>query len=1694
MGASRLASQLQALSSQRQSAPASTSRQQVSLIYDGKQASQLDNEAIFHLAQTALHELAKIDGRFRRFADTIFQCGAWQSDPDLLNKANNAKMAGHILDILSLLSGKFLLTAAHHVIEYLIRHHRVHQRNADQFICMILPYHETPLFARALSFTALSGKWSFLSPYVARNEGYCRSIFVQRAADHVDLFQTILSIASSGADLAKTGDSNRAAIAFSIAVILAVIERKHLSDLHLRAILPFLHNSLSYKKTPSMELRLLAQVAAAAIAPKLDDKPIRSLLTAMITGIDAHAGLDHITKSIQYAVAIFIIRSSVVCSDKALRHLASIPSIPAALSHLRSSLDVSAFVDMLIKFSIRSDNLQIASSLILQATDMSSDSVQRYAMLAEATSNSTDLLEFRRQIGHNCLADDSIFSSNPTVRLDAFRSYEKRVVSGELSHGFASTLYHDCIEDRSPALVMAVINSASAIAIMGETVLCSAIERALPRFKGNSDLVLASVQCLARIGTDSAIVMLVDIVIAHPTVLSRLSPSSHPLFTTIQDSLASTIASNVSAAQLPFVLDLISTRPALFPVISLIPMDGQSLDLILTSLTRFKVHPSTLTAFDELCCSLSSSAIQSDQDHRLFEICSEHGAVRSMAQIIEQQKLTFTFLIKMWGSLSLTAVVSALRIAASLIGALPHRNLAGLVPLLIPSLAHQDERVRSAALNVAGSIIKCHKRVAPFCGEPFADDFAKCNSSDLPTLRKFARLAYAKSKEIYLDRSWIARLEFKEATRSAVFRRCPVMSTATCASVLAGLQIKQISAAQVSLCSGLISDRTCSILIPLIAAHTTPKAVAVLQRCISCDNPAAIVNAASIAITQDHFRVMTTGAQTNLIVALCHLLRSPFAHHSLLVLSKLQISPTLAIRAVETLSEASELVLVLDCWSEGDCLVGNLTQFVITLLSLIDAQCESDALDSLLICSILKFFNTLPMKQFGSIVCNQKTLQCLRMDRQVRLQMALLFNKYFAERGVDRKSFTTCDVLSSVIATLVAGDGFALSVLIDSMNTQIPDSTCPIQVISLFIESWSAIPESMRSDVFTTLISVTHLLGEILLGLVSQYGSECFAFAHSIAERCSSAEQLLALAHMLSSADTVRPIKKIKSESPCCLPAVEFVAHHLDYSPFVSSVVPSAETESAFITIYRVMLNESTARNTIFDQLLHRLVAISSLSMFISALSNLLKSCQESETVLRRKTLQLLNEKLELIGQNGTEARDLVPIVDSLLPALINLVTNTSESDQNKQLALLVIDSVSNICPSDVVAPFIDVIPRIVVVMSTGSSNLQSSALMTVATCVANLGPHAIRFLQRVMPSVLSHISKSQTAGLHGLCAIVSSIPKFMGPYLSGIFTAITDPAIGNSDIVGQIMSHIASNVSIRVVLPTILSIPSSSTRLLDLISDIVTNHISPAELKAYYRPVFDLCISSFSQHVDHIDDHAVAMFTALALRLNEAQLSSLFASLLQWAGPSFDTDDRRFCTLFAVVISLLDSLETLFAPYARQMIDLCAASLCHEDASPRLYQLAIQLLHKTCLHDDGELVSKPRYDIIKPAFVEQIKIACATLRASDAIQFATDFIVPCSSQFASTFNHEMYWQPFIHDILLLTRSNQNALRNTAFQCIHGILDRIGDPLLPLLPEMIPYIVEAMEDADPDVERTVRRLVDLLQRLSGEDLQDYINK
>jgi U3 small nucleolar RNA-associated protein 10 len=65
-------------------------------------------------------------------------------------------------------------------------------------------------------------------------------------------------------------------------------------------------------------------------------------------------------------------------------------------------------------------------------------------------------------------------------------------------------------------------------------------------------------------------------------------------------------------------------------------------------------------------------------------------------------------------------------------------------------------------------------------------------------------------------------------------------------------------------------------------------------------------------------------------------------------------------------------------------------------------------------------------------------------------------------------------------------------------------------------------------------------------------------------------------------------------------------------------------------------------------------------------------------------------------------------------------------------------------------------------------------------------------------------------------------------------------------------------------------------------------------------------------------------------------------------------------------------------------------------------------------------------------------------------------------------------------------------VRLAAVKCEQSLTERLGEEWLALLPEMLPYISELMEDDDENVERQVRKWVLMIEEVLGEKLDDML--
>ncbi|XP_031838490.1 HEAT repeat containing 1 homolog l(2)k09022 [Nomia melanderi] len=138
-----------------------------SLLFDPKEAANLDRETVLNIGQNGLQELAKLSDLFLEFERTLFAQSSLNLERSVQDVKVNKKLDGEIERFLILLSPYFLLNHAHKALEWLIHRFRIHDFNKDQFLLLILPYHETRMFVKALQLLNLSDtadKWHWLEP------------------------------------------------------------------------------------------------------------------------------------------------------------------------------------------------------------------------------------------------------------------------------------------------------------------------------------------------------------------------------------------------------------------------------------------------------------------------------------------------------------------------------------------------------------------------------------------------------------------------------------------------------------------------------------------------------------------------------------------------------------------------------------------------------------------------------------------------------------------------------------------------------------------------------------------------------------------------------------------------------------------------------------------------------------------------------------------------------------------------------------------------------------------------------------------------------------------------------------------------------------------------------------------------------------------------------------------------------------------------------------------------------------------------------------------------------------------------------------------------------------------------------------------------------------------------------------------
>ncbi|XP_039121366.1 uncharacterized protein At3g06530-like [Dioscorea cayenensis subsp. rotundata] len=338
-----------------------------SIIFDPKEAADIDLRTILSLALSGLDVLNELDSRFGKYRNTLFSHTSLEVDREKMVPKEEEKLNISIRSYLRLLSGHLQTPAALKTLEYLIRRYKVHVLDVDELILCALPYHDTHAFVRIVQLLELgNSKWIFLEGIKTSGAPAPRKVIVQQSIRDKGILETICNYASP----TKEFQHSRPVICFCTAVIveaLGGIPRldtdtvKRVLNFVFDGLNPDMRGSQDHKAGALMVVGLLA--TRATLAPKLAQNLI--LFVARVAQQDSKQSpdLSWLRVVVMAMVSLVQAQSTQMFPKKTIMILRDIRDFAAILSGLLLDFKIQKFLclylEALVDYSTSDDSCRL---------------------------------------------------------------------------------------------------------------------------------------------------------------------------------------------------------------------------------------------------------------------------------------------------------------------------------------------------------------------------------------------------------------------------------------------------------------------------------------------------------------------------------------------------------------------------------------------------------------------------------------------------------------------------------------------------------------------------------------------------------------------------------------------------------------------------------------------------------------------------------------------------------------------------------------------------------------------------------------------------------------------------------------------------------------------------------------------------------------------------------------------------------------------------------------------------------------------------------------------------------------------------------------------------------------------------------------------------------------------------------------
>ncbi|KAJ5918008.1 U3 small nucleolar RNA-associated protein 10 [Penicillium verhagenii] len=249
---------------------------------------------------------------------------------------------------------------------------------------------------------------------------------------------------------------------------------------------------------------------------------------------------------------------------------------------------------------------------------------------------------------------------------------------------------------------------------------------------------------------------------------------------------------------------------------------------------------------------------------------------------------------------------------------------------------------------------------------------------------------------------------------------------------------------------------------------------------------------------------------------------------------------------------------------------------------------------------------------------------------------------------------------------------------------------------------------------------------------------------------------------------------------------------------------------------------------------------------------------------------------------------------------------------------------------------------------------------------------------------------------------------------------------------------------------------------------------------------------------------HDVAI--KMIYKLNDSTFRPLFTKLVEWStSPQKDEQGQvarltTFYKFLQVFFGTLQSIVTGYSSYILENTVKILGSTGPAKATKSLWLATLGTLRNSFEHDQDEFWQSPSHlSSISGPLISQLAHATSSKSADLVVQEVIPAITELATAADSTDNHKelnvalmRYLRPSTAPNAKSAGGDNPFTRLAALKAEQALTEQLGEEWLALLPEMLPYISELMEDEDESVEREVRKWVKQIESVLGERLDDML--